>query len=191
MADKVPPPPPKPPQRPRKAPPAKPPMPPGKAPPPPGKPPSLPTKAPPPPGKAPSPPSKPPAPPSKTKKEGEKTPPKRKPKPKAKPRPKGKPKPKGKPTKKKKKKGRRINIKLNLRQKKITDEDDSYSDQIGWTSMAEDFEDYEDPTPQEPEIVTHQCTMCGAMMRIPRPKRERYKVICAHPECGHSDFIGI
>ena len=191
MADKVPPPPPKPPQRPRKAPPAKPPMPPGKAPPPPGKPPAPPTKAPPPPGKAPSPPSKPPAPPSKTKKEGERTPPKRKPKPKAKPRPKGKPKPKGKPTKKKKKKGRRINIKLNLRQKKITDEDDSYSDQIGWTSMAEDFEDYEDPTPQEPEIVTHQCTMCGAMMRIPRPKRERYKVICAHPECGHSDFIGI
>ena len=191
MADKVPPPPPKPPQRPRKAPPAKPPMPPGKAPPPPGKPPAPPTKAPPPPGKTPSPPGKPPAPPSKTKKEGEKTPPKRKPKPKAKPRPKGKPKPKGKPTKKKKKKGRRINIKLNLRQKKITDEDDSYSDQIGWTSMAEDFEDYEDPTPQEPEIVTHQCTMCGAMMRIPRPKRERYKVICAHPECGHSDFIGI
>ena len=191
MADKVPPPPPKPPQRPRKAPPAKPPMPPGKAPPPPGKPPAPPTKAPPPPGKAPSPPSKPPAPPSKTKKEGEKTPPKRKPQPKSKPRPKGKPKPKGKPTKKKKKKGRRINIKLNLRQKKITDEDDSYSDQIGWTSMAEDFEDYEDPTPQEPEIVTHQCTMCGAMMRIPRPKRERYKVICAHPECGHSDFIGI
>ena len=178
MADKVPPPPPKPPQRPRKNPPAKPPMPPGKAPPPPGKPPAPPTKAPPPPGK-------PPAPPSKSKKEGEKTPPKRK------PRPKGKPKPKGKPTKKKKKKGRRINIKLNLRQKKITDEDDSYSDQIGWTSMAEDFEDYEDPTPQEPEIVTHQCTMCGAMMRIPRPKRERYKVICAHPECGHSDFIGI
>lgn len=191
MADKVPPPPPKPPKRPPKTPPAKPPMPPGKAPPPPGKPPAPPTKAPPPPGKAPSPPSKPPAPPSKTKKEGEKTPPKRKPQPKAKPRPKGKPKPKGKPTKKKKKKGRRINIKLNLRQKKITDEDDSYSDQIGWTSMAEDFEDYEDPTPQEPEIVTHQCTMCGAMMRIPRPKRERYKVICAHPECGHSDFIGI
>lgn len=189
MADKVPPPPPKPPQRPRKTPPAKPPMPPGKAPPPPGKPPAPPTKAPPPPGKAPPPPGK--APPSKSKKEGEKTPPKRKPKPKAKPRPKGKPKPKGKPTKKKKKKGRRINIKLNLRQKKITDEDDSYSDQIGWTSMAEDFEDYEDPTPQEPEIVTHQCTMCGAMMRIPRPKRERYKVICAHPECGHSDFIGI
>ena len=168
MADKVPPPPPKPPQRPRKAPPAKPPMPPGKAPPPPGK---------------------PPAPPNKPKKEEKKSPPKRKPKPKTKP--KGKPKSKGQPAKKKKKKGRRINIKLNLRQKKITDEDDSYSDQIGWTSMAEDYEDYDDPAPKEPEIVNHQCTMCGAMMRIPSPKRERYKVICAHPECGHSDFIGI
>ena len=148
-----------------------------------------PGKAPPPPGKPPTPPSKPPAPPSKAKKGEKKSPPKRKPTPKAKP--KGKPKSKGQPAKKKKKKGRRINIKLNLRQKKITDEDDSYSDQIGWTSMAEDYEDYDDPTPKEPEIVNHQCTMCGAMMRIPSPKRERYKVICAHPECGHSDFIGI
>ena len=69
--------------------------------------------------------------------------------------------------------------------------DDTYSDQIGWTSLEENFEDYEDPTPKEPEIITHQCTMCGVMMRIPRPKRERYKVICAHPECGHADMIGI
>ncbi|MGB1569430.1 MAG: hypothetical protein ACPHHV_05900, partial [Candidatus Thalassarchaeaceae archaeon] len=114
-----------------------------------------------------------------------------------KPKPKGKPKkrPKGKPTensgKKRKRKGRKINIKLNLRQKKITDEEDTYSDQIGWTSMEESFDDIEDLTPKEPEIVTHQCSMCGSTMRIPRPKRERYKVICAYPECGHSDMIGI
>ena len=57
--------------------------------------------------------------------------------------------------------------------------------------MAESFEDYEEPTPAEPEIVTHQCSMCGSTMRIPRPKRERYKVICAYPECGHSDMVGI
>ena len=80
---------------------------------------------------------------------------------------------------------------MGLRQKKITDEEDTYSDQIGWTAMEENFDDYEDETPKEPEIVTHQCSMCGAMMRIPRPKRERYKVVCAHPECGHSDMIGI
>ena len=30
----------------------------------------------------------------------------------------------------------------------------------------------------------------GSRMEIPRPKRERYKVICAHPECGHEDQIG-
>lgn len=167
MADKVPPPPPKPPQRPPKAPPRKPP--------PPLNPP--PAKAPPPPAKAPRPPAKAP-------------PPKKKPKPKGKPKPRGKPKPKGKPVKKKKRR-RKINIKLGLRQKKITDEDDTYTDQIGWTSMGETFVDLEDPTPKEPEIVTHQCSMCGSTMRIPSPKRERYKVICAYPECGHSDMIGI
>ena len=170
MVDKVPPPPPRPPQRPKKSPPAKPPMP-------------------------PKPPAKPPAPPKKSpssagpKKENTKSPPKRKPKPR--PKPKKKPDSKGQPRKKKKRKSRRINIKLGLRQKKITDEKDTYSDQIGWTSIEENFDDYEDPTPKEPEIVNHQCSMCGAMMRIPRPKRERYKVICAHPECGHSDMIGI
>ena len=74
---------------------------------------------------------------------------------------------------------------------KITDQEDTYTDQIGWTAMEESFEDYEDPTPTEPEIVTHQCSMCGSTMKIPRPKRERYKVICAYPECGHSDMVGI
>ena len=177
MADKVPPPPPKPPQRPPKAPPRKPPPP---LNPPPAKAPPPPAKAPPPPAKAPPPPAKAPAPPKK----------KPKPKPKGKPKPRGKPKPKGKPVPKKKRR-RKINIKLGLRQKKITDEDDTYTDQIGWTSMGETFVDLEDPTPKEPEIVTHQCSMCGSTMRIPSPKRERYKVICAYPECGHSDMIGI
>ena len=165
MADKAPPPPPKPPQRPPKSPPAKPPM-----------PPKPPTKAPPPP----KPPTKAPPPPSKPSQ-----PQKKKPAP-----PKGKPK--GKPAPKKKKRRRiKINTKLGLRQKKITDQEDTYTDQIGWTAMAESFEDYEEPTPAEPEIVTHQCSMCGSTMRIPRPKRERYKVICAYPECGHSDMVGI
>jgi|TARA_B110000263_G_scaffold68777_1_gene59730 hypothetical protein len=173
MADKVPPPPPKPPQRPPKNTPGKPPMPPPKPPQPPSKPPQ-------PPSKAPSPP-KPPQP-------SRKTPPKKKAPPKSKP----KGKPKGKPAAKKKRRGRKINIKLGLRQKKIIDEKDTYTDQIGWTSTtAESFEELEDPTPKEPEIVTHQCSMCGSTMRIPRPKRERYKVICAYPECGHSDTIGI
>ena len=40
-----------------------------------------------------------------------------------------------------------------------------------------------------PEIITHQCSMCGAMNRIPRPQRDRYKVICANEDCGHEDEI--
>ncbi len=46
-------------------------------------------------------------------------------------------------------------------------------------------------TKKGPETTTHQCTMCGARMEIPAPKRDRYKVICAHPDCGHVDVIGL
>ena len=105
--------------------------------------------------------------------------------------PKDKPrgKPRGKP-KSKAKKGRRIKINLRLRQSKITEEDDSYSDQLGWTVSNEDFEEPEAPINKEPESITHQCSFCGAMMRIPKPTRDRYTVVCAHPECGHEDKIG-
>ena len=134
---------------------------------------------PPPPKKAPPPPKK--APPPKKR---------RKPAPPKKGR-KGKRKPKGKEAQPKKK-GRRIKIKLRLKQSSITDEDDSYTDQVGWTVTHDEMEDFvEEPVNKEPEVVDHQCTMCGSMMRIPRPKRDRYTVICAHPECGHEDTIGI
>ena len=162
MADKPPPPPPK------KAPP-----PPKKAPPPPPKkaPPPAPKKAPPPPKKAPPPGKrkKRPAPPKKGRK--------------------GKRKPKeGQP----KKKGRRIKIKLRLKQSTISEEDDSYTDQVGWTVTHDEMDEFiEEPVNKEPEIVDHQCSMCGSMMRIPRPKRDRYTVICAYPECGHEDTIGM
>jgi len=168
VADKPPPPPPK------KAPP-----PPKKAPPPPKKaPPPPPKKAPPPaPKKAPPAPKK--APPGKRKK---------RPAPPKKGR-KGKRKPKeGQP----KKKGRRIKIKLRLKQSTISEEDDSYTDQVGWTVTHDEMDEFiEEPVNKEPEIVDHQCSMCGSMMRIPRPKRDRYTVICAYPECGHEDTIGM
>ncbi|MED5267709.1 MAG: hypothetical protein VYB00_02675, partial [Candidatus Thermoplasmatota archaeon] len=94
-----------------------------------------------------------------------------------------------------KKKGGRIKIKLGLRAKKISEETDSYTDQIGWTTsgsetILSDFKDTEEIEKKEPETVTHHCSMCGSRMQIPRPKRERYKVVCAHPECGHEDQIG-
>ena len=138
---------------------------------------------PPPPKKAPAPPQENPLPtPTAPSKEA---PPKGKPKGKPKGRPKGRPKGKPKP-----KKGRRIKINLRLRQSKITDEDDSYSDQLGWTVSNEEFDEPKAPINKEPEVITHQCSFCGAMMRIPKPTRDRYTVICPHPECGHEDKIG-
>ncbi|MDG1536419.1 MAG: hypothetical protein P8Q45_04265, partial [Candidatus Thalassarchaeaceae archaeon] len=106
--------------------------------------------------------------------------------------PKGPPKgkPKGAPGGKKKRK-RRLRIKLGLRESEISEADDRYKDELGWTAAGTILEDMEESGPKEPEIITHQCSMCGSMMQIPRPKRDRYKVECAYPECGHSDMIGL
>ncbi len=144
------------------------------------------------------PPPPPPPPPPKGKK-GPPPPPKAR---KAPPPPKGKkgPPPQGKkprrkpkrsPEAKAKKRGRRIRIKLGLKQSKIGKEEDSYEDEVGWTVSQQILDPYEeDLEAQEPDAVTHQCSMCGSIMQIPQPKRERYKVICAYSECGHEDMIG-
>ena len=166
---------------------------------------------PPPPGGAPPPPPPAPAAPPKPApaappKPAPAAPPKRGPpsaKPKAR-RPKSKPKrsrqapKKGKPGQPPigKKKGGRIKIKLGLRAKKISDDTDSYTDQIGWTTsgsetVLSDLKDIEEiERKKEPETITHHCSMCGIRMQIPRPTRERYKVVCAYPECGHEDKVG-
>ena len=91
-----------------------------------------------------------------------------------------------------KKKGRRIKIKLGLKQRFLSSDEDTYEDQVGWTvsqAVLEPLETVEEI--QKPEVVNHQCSMCGSIMQIPQPKRDRYKVICAYSECGHEDMIGI
>ena len=138
---------------------------------------------------------KPPPPPPKAKKAPPPPPPKAKPK-KAAPPPKAKPKKKrGKRPKKKaapKKKGRRIRIKLGLKQRYLSAEEDTYEDQVGWTATQEVLEPLDGPQEEKkPEVIEHQCSMCGSVMQIPQPKRDRYKVICAYSECGHEDMIGM
>ena len=97
-----------------------------------------------------------------------------------------------KPSSAPKKKGRRIRIKLGLRQNRLTEEEDTYHDQVGWTVSQEVLEPLDAVEEKhKPEVVNHQCSMCGSIMQIPQPKRERYKVICAYSECGHEDMIGI
>jgi len=78
-----------------------------------------------------------------------------------------------------------------LKESEISDEENRYVDEVGWTVHGNVLEDLEDTRPKEPEVVTHQCSMCGSMMQIPKPKRDRYKVECAYEECGHSDMIGL
>jgi len=174
VAEKPPPPPPPPKKGGAPPPPAR-----RKAPPPPTR-----RKAPPPPGKRRTAPpaGKRPAPPGKKRPKG--------PPPKGAPKGPPKGKPKGAPSAKKKRK-RRFRIKLGLRESEISEDDNQYKDELGWTSQGIILEDMEDSGPEEPEIINHQCSMCGSMMQIPRPKRDRYKVECAYPECGHSDMIGL
>ena len=154
-------------------------------PPPPPPPPPKAKKGPPPPPKAKKAP--PPSPPPKTKKAPPPSPP-----PKTKKSTKGPRKGGKKPSAAPKKRGRRIKIKLGLKQNRLTEEEDTYSDQVGWTVSQEILEPMDfDEEDKKPEVVNHQCSMCGSIMQIPQPKRERYKVICAYSECGHEDMIGI
>ena len=102
-------------------------------------------------------------------------------------RPKKEAKPK-KPTKK----ARKIRIKLGLRQTRLRkDDEETIPEDIGWTISQETLEDFDQPESTEPEAVSHQCSMCGSIMQIPAPKRDRYKVVCAYPECGHEDTFGL
>lgn len=78
-----------------------------------------------------------------------------------------------------------------MKSKSIAEEEDSYTDRIGWNaSIGTVLEDNEE-TIEEPKTITHQCSMCGSMMTIPKPKRERYRIVCSYPQCGHSDTVGI
>jgi len=61
---------------------------------------------------------------------------------------------------------------------------DSYTDQVGWsTQVGRTLE--EAPKSKEPETIRHQCTLCGAIMKVPKPKKARYTITC--PTCDHQD----
>ncbi len=94
-----------------------------------------------------------------------------------------------KPTKKAGgKKRRRRKMKLTLRSRSV--KDDSYFDKVGWSTQDSGrvLGETQQDVPQE---VEHQCSLCGSMNKIPRPNSDRYKVRCAHPDCGHEDNIGV
>ena len=88
-----------------------------------------------------------------------------------------------------KRKRRKRKMKLTLRSRGIKKKDE-YRDSLGWTTKGTSQAAAEASTETLPDIVMHQCSMCGAMNKIPRPKRDRYKVICAQEECGNEDKVG-
>ena len=119
----------------------------------------------------PPPPKKGKAPPPPPPKKGKAPPPKKAP-------------PKGKP------KRRRRRLKLRMKSKEISTEEDNYTDTIGWNTAMGTVLEEEIETVEEPKIITHQCSMCGSIMTIPKPKRERYRIVCSYPMCGHADSVG-
>ena len=77
-----------------------------------------------------------------------------------------------------------------MKSKEISTEEDNYTDTIGWNTAMGTVLEEEIETVEEPKTITHQCSMCGSIMTIPKPKRERYRIVCAHPMCGHADSVG-
>ena len=78
-------------------------------------------------------------------------------------------------------------MKLTLKSRGLKKEQ-GYSDKIGWSTASESAA--QDTGPVEPQVIRHQCSFCGAILQIPKPKRARYKVECAHPDCDHVDEVG-
>ena len=82
-----------------------------------------------------------------------------------------------------KRKKRKRKIRLSLKSSKMK-KTDSYTDQVGWsTQVGRTLE--EAPKSKEPETIRHQCTLCGAIMKVPKPKKPRYTITC--PTCDHQD----
>ena len=74
-------------------------------------------------------------------------------------------------------------IRLSLKSSKLK-KTDTYSDQVGWsTDVGRTLG--EAPKAQEPDTIKHQCSLCGAIMKVPKPKKARYTISC--PQCGHQD----
>lgn len=86
------------------------------------------------------------------------------------------------------KKRRRRRVKLNLKSASIK-EADGYVDRIGWTTSDTSNRLEEPPKPKEPEFIKHQCSGCGYVMKVPRPRREKYTIVCPH--CDTQDKFGM
>ena len=89
----------------------------------------------------------------------------------------------GKPGQKKRKR----KLRLSLKSSSIK-EAQGYVDQIGWTTTSNSNRLEAPESPKIPEFIKHQCSGCGYVLKVPRPKRDRYTIVC--PSCETKDEFG-
>ncbi len=81
------------------------------------------------------------------------------------------------------KKKRRKKMRLTLKSKSLKKKTDIYTDTVGWSTSGRVLEDA--PTIEEPTKIKHQCSLCGSIMMVDKPKRAKYTITC--PNCEHVD----
>lgn len=89
-----------------------------------------------------------------------------------------------KPTPGKRRKKKKFRLSLKSSKLKKTD---SYSDSVGWSKDVGRTVEAA-PVRKGPEIIKHQCDMCGSIMKVPKPKKDRYTITCPHCEHAHQSF---
>ena len=100
----------------------------------------------------------------------------------------GRPPSPGAPPPKAPRKRKKRKVKLTLKSRSL--KEDTYVDRRGWTTNATSRKLTDDETPKsQPDFIKHQCTGCGYVLKVPRPKRDRYVVEC--PSCETKDEFGI
>jgi len=82
----------------------------------------------------------------------------------------------------KKKRKKKMRLTLKSRSLKQTDQ---YSDSVGWSVSGRVLEDPSAGAMEEPSKIKHQCTLCGSVMMVDKPKRAKYTITCPH--CEHVD----
>ena len=82
----------------------------------------------------------------------------------------------------KKRKKKKMRLTLKSRSLKQTD---SYSDAVGWSVSGRVLEDPSAGATEESSKIKHQCTLCGSVMMVGKPKRAKYTITCPH--CEHVD----
>ena len=80
------------------------------------------------------------------------------------------------------KKKRRKKMRLTLKSKSLN-KTDSDRDTVGWYTSGRVLEDA--PKIEEPTKIKHQCSLCGSIMMVDKPKRAKYTITCPH--CEHVD----